>query len=238
MINHIIDRIDSKFSHINPTQIYNEGWLTRLLTSQSVIEKTKLNEIDFGEIKNWTSEALISSPFIKVTEFKEGYTHPDIALGDFVVDYEKRGEIILSNNAKLFGVIEAKMQSDLAIRTKNFKNYNQVTRSIVCICNQTYNIDNCNIFFTVVAPKCKIKSNKITNQLNHDTIINQIEERFNVYSKNSETYKIKNLIISKAESCVVIAINYEDWIESIVDNDSKVFLNHFYNRTKKWNKIN
>jgi hypothetical protein len=36
-----------------------------------------------------------------------------MALGDFSVDYIKRGEIIIDEDARNFGIIEAKMGSDL-----------------------------------------------------------------------------------------------------------------------------
>ena len=87
----IITSIENDLPNINPTQIYNEGWMTRLLMKQSILEKTKLEKFDFGKFNNWTSEALISSPFLKAKKCKEGYTHADIAFGDFIVIITKVG---------------------------------------------------------------------------------------------------------------------------------------------------
>ena len=49
-ITDVIKSIYSVFNHVNPTVIYNEGWMTRLLVNQSMKEKTKLNGVDFGKI--------------------------------------------------------------------------------------------------------------------------------------------------------------------------------------------
>ena len=38
-INKIIDSIDQEQPNLNPTQIYNEGWMTRLLVKFSIEDK-------------------------------------------------------------------------------------------------------------------------------------------------------------------------------------------------------
>jgi hypothetical protein len=68
----IIKSIDSDSSNINPTQIYNEGWMTRLLMIQSIKERIIFKGINFAEIFHWTSEALISSPFVSTKQNREG----------------------------------------------------------------------------------------------------------------------------------------------------------------------
>ena len=232
----IIKSIDSDFPNVNPTEIYNEGWMTRLLINQSIKEKTKLNGLDFSKISNWTSEALISSPFVQAYQHREGYTHADMALGDFAVDYEKRGEIIISDSAKIFGIIEAKMGSDLSKGTKHFSDYNQASRNLACISSQTYD-KNCEIFFIVVAPQIKLVEHEIDKQIDLQSMIHQIKERFKEYSDSFKSAQNMDLILSKAETCTVKAWSYEEWIKAIVSSDSKEFLSDFYRKAKKWNRI-
>ncbi len=232
----IISSIETNSPNLNPTVIYNEGWMTRILVNQSLKEKTKLPGLDFGEIINWTSEALISSPFVQAPKFKEGYTHADIALGHFKVDYQNRGEIIINDSAKVFGIIEAKMGSNLSQRTKHFDNYNQASRNLACICNQTYN-KNCKIFFIVAAPSTKLIEHEIEKQIDLNNMIQQIRNRFNVYSDDYKSKQNMDLIIAKAESCLVQTISFENWIERIVTPDSKTYLQDFYDKAKKWNRI-
>ena len=106
---------------INPTIIYNEGWMIRLLVIESMIEKLKINKVDFGLLarKNWSSEALITSPFVETKENREGYTHADIILGDFSVNYNERGDVKLNDSPDVLGIIEAKMGSNLSQGTSN-----------------------------------------------------------------------------------------------------------------------
>src|SRR5574337_1158961 len=59
--------------NINPTIIYNEGWMIRLLVIESMIEKLNIEGIDFEMLatKNWSSEALIKSPFVEAKKYRE-----------------------------------------------------------------------------------------------------------------------------------------------------------------------
>ncbi len=235
-ITDVIKSIYSVFNHVNPTVIYNEGWMTRLLVNQSMKEKTKLNGVDFGKISKWTSEALISSPFIQADQHREGYTHADIALGDFDVDYNKNGKIIISENAKIFGIIEAKMGSNLSKGTKHFSDYNQASRSLACMSSQTYD-KNCEIYFIVVAPQMILVKHKIDKQIDLNNMIQQIRERFKEYSDSFKSAQNMDLILSKAGTCSVKSWSYEEWINAIVNPDSKKFLSDFYDKAKECNRI-
>jgi hypothetical protein len=229
----IIASIDSNLPNVNPTQIYNEGWMTRLLFSYSVKEKTKFNGLDFSNIK-WTSEALISSPFIKTKQNREGYTHADIIFGDFIIDYKVNGKVQVENNAEIFGIIEAKMGSGLSKGTNNFEGYNQASKNLVCISSQVYK-DDCKTFFIVVAPEIKLV--KIKEQIDLKNLLNQIDDRFRDYNDDFKSNQNMNLLLSKVKKCNVMAWSYEKWIEAIVDPKSKEFLLDFYKKTKKWNRI-
>lgn len=133
----IIQSMDTDTIHLNPSEFYNEGWMIRLLVKKSIEKKICIGTINYADISNWTSEGLISSPFVSAPKYREGYTHSDIALGDFIIDYANRGEIIIKDNAKLFGIFEAKMKSNLSQRTTYAADYNQASRIIACILSNT-----------------------------------------------------------------------------------------------------
>jgi len=159
-------------SKINPTVIFNEGWMTRLLVIESMRIGIVIDDIDFRNLakKEWSSEALISSPFVGIDKNPEGYTHADIILGDFKIDYLNRGEITVKDDAQILGIIEAKMGSNLSQDTSNAKDYNQASRNICCLAHNTINFSTCDIFFMVVAPDNKIKSNKIIDQVSKEKV--------------------------------------------------------------------
>lgn len=237
----IIKSIDSinlaNVPNVNPTVFYNEGWMSRFLVHQSITEKLIFHEIDFGKISNWTSEALISSPFLHANHAWESHTHADISLGDFDVDYSKRGEIEIRETAKLFGIIEAKMGSNLSQATTYAKHYNQASRNLACIASNSFTKPACNIFFWVTAPAAILKKHKIEMQIDLNHMIDQIQNRFDLYSLNDTTRRNMNEILEKASTCKVGAVSYEDWISIINDTNAKNFLQEFYNKAKKWNRI-
>lgn len=217
--------------YVNPTEIYNEGWMTRLLVYYSIKQGIQLNNfINFNQIKNWSSEGLISSPFIEVANNREGYTHADMALGDFVINYVFRGKIEVFNNANIFGIIEAKMGSNLSQGTSNAKNYNQASRNLACISYNT--TDDCEIFFAVVAPLEMIKKHKFELQLEQDFMVNQIKRRFDI-----SNIPINISLIERAEKSRILVFSYESWIDLLTGSE-KTIANDFYKKCKKWNKIN
>jgi len=226
---------------INPTIIYNEGWMIRLLVIESMIEKLNVGWIDFELLttKKWTSEAQISSPFegaeLKKHDKYEKKTHADIILGDFDINYErekKRTEIMIKPHPRVLGIIEAKMGSGLSTGIKNASKYNQASRSICCLANVTKENPECEIFFAIVAPKTKIndQKSKFIDQIG--AVKTEIEDRFKVAEKEYTSEMRK-----KVENCKRPIISYEDWIGKIKDNDVKEALNKFYAACKTYNNI-
>lgn len=233
----IIKSIETSQPNVNPTVIYNEGWMTRLLVIESIQEKLKLESIDFSNISNWTSEALISSPFIQTKSHREGYTHADIAIGDFRVDYLKRGEIEIQADAKLFGIIEAKMGSNLSQGTTHVSDYNQACRNLVCIASNIINKTDCKTFFYVVAPESKISHHQVQAQIELQFVLKQIEQRFNLHSSENDIIQKLPEVISYVKQCDIKVISYEEWISLITNTDAKSLLQSFYEKSKKWNRV-
>jgi len=228
---HILNSIENKNTvpNVNPTEIFNEGWMTRLLVYQSIKEKICIDGlIDFKGIKNWSSEGLISSPFIKVKKNREGYTHADMCLGDFTIDYRGRGEISVSDNASIFGIIEAKMGSNLSQGTTHAPEYNQTSRNLACIAENAKSED-CKTFFAVVAPSKIIEHHNIKGQTEKEFMIKQIHSRFELSGLTADSDLIK-----RAEKCVIKALSYEDWIDILKETD---MIKDFYANCLKWNRI-
>ncbi len=231
----IIKTVESKNSNINPTIIYNGGWMLRLLIQQSITVHLIVHGLDFSKIKNWTSEALISSPFIFAKDRREGYTHADAALGDFEVDYSKRGEIIVAKNASIFGIIEAKMGSNLSQGTTHAKNYNQASRNITCIAHNTRCYSACETFFFIAAPSEQLLKYKIQKQL--DKSIDQIEHRFLAYLEDDSVTDNMDTILYIADKMSKKVISFEEWLGAIQDQNAKEDLQDFYCECLKWNKV-
>lgn len=231
----IIQALSTLSDGINPTIIYNEGWMIRLLVIESMHEKLKVKNIDFGILvnKNWSSEALIASPFVKAEKNREGYTHADIILGDFCVNYGKRGEVELKNDPKILGIIEAKMGSNLSQGTSNSEgNYNQASRGVCCLSHVTQDCPSCDLFFLIAAPEETIKNYKFEKQIDFKMISKQIKDRF----MHSEVL-FKPEVKMQMEKSKIIIISYEDWLSNIRSDEVRNKLVNFYHECLKHNKI-
>ena len=240
----LIQSMITNCAYVNPTEIYNEGWMTRLLMHYSVKEELKFEDIGI-EIdttfrnKHWTSEALISSPFVSAKSKREGYTHPDIAIGDFNVDYCSSGRLEVEKKAKVFGIIEAKMKSPLSKGTTNAKEFNQASRTVACIAHNT--TIECKTFFYIVLPESKRDHKKmdgttIIDLVSRDTIGEQIIERVKSHNTTNQDQIDKNLI-ERVKQCKLGVITYKDWIAAFDNTEIKEELNEFYVKCMKWNKI-
>ena len=220
--------------------------MIRLLLVFSIKWKLSLQEIDFRELTNWTSEGLLSSPFIKIEKEKvknkndnkrrEGYTHADIAFGDFSVNYSDQGKIKVNRDAKIFGIIESKMKSNLSQETVNCKNYNQISRSVVCIAS---NIPNnfCKSFFVLVSPEKSPHIKIFNQQVNKELILKQVKERFNYYTdefKNENNYL---LVLKRINDMSVFKTSFEEWINLIPDETDKKNLYAYYTKCLLHNRI-
>ncbi|MDR2811035.1 MAG: hypothetical protein LBB84_10875 [Tannerellaceae bacterium] len=235
-----IEALNALSEGINPTIVYNEGWMVRLLVMQSIEQKITIDNIDFGQFRKWTSEAQISSPFsgseLKKDNLNETRTHADVVIGDFDVNFDDNAGIRIKENAKIIGIIEAKMGSNLSQGTKNteFKNYNQVSRSICCL---AFNVvpQDCSTFVFVVAPKSTLEKHKISEQITNTEIKEQIRKRL----EETESGKILDLekFNTKVKNCKVLAISFEEWIEKIDDKNVKTKMSDFYDKCKKYNTI-
>jgi hypothetical protein len=225
---------------INPTIIYNEGWIIRLLVEESIRAKIKVKNIDFSKMKNWTSEAKISSPFegaeLKSINKNETKTQTDIILGDFPnPKFGETGgsEVKAEKNAEILGIIEAKMGSSLSQGIKKAEKYNQASRSISCLAHATKESPKCEIFFAVVAPHIQIEKSKFKEQINN--VEEEIKGRF-ISTKGIVGYT--DDMREKVKNCKKLIISYEEWISKIEDNDVKKAVVGFYEKCIKYNKIN
>lgn len=231
---------NQKFN-INPTEIYNEGWMCRLLTYYSIQNELILNEnIKFKKEWNWCSEAHIKSPFeprIKGDTSGEGKTHADMALGDFDINYTRNGELYVKDNPEQFGIIEAKMNSGLSKGTRRVKDYNQAIRNIACIANSTN--ENTKTFFYVAMPKESKHIHEVKEFLDwgkNEVILRDRIDHFIKHGNNPNKIDWDNLI-NKASKVKTGIIFYHEWISKINENEINNELSEFLKECVFWNNV-
>lgn len=235
----ILSRCSRTDTNICPTILYNEGWMTRLLVEVSIEVQLKLPHLNFGDIRHWYSEGLLSSPFLARTRkdtLAEGYTHADISLGNFRVDSANRGDISIEGTDGIFGVIEAKMGSPLSSGTKNAPDYDQASRNLACIAFNTLSTDH-SIFFGVAAPHKKIEEYGFQDQINVSRLIDKISGRFDMYDSDSNVNALKEHVLERARTCICFTLSYESWLDALKDHEAYPSLYEFMKQCYKFNRI-
>src|SRR3954471_17890060 len=81
-----------------PTELFNEGWMLRLVLDWAASHPSALGPLTFEDGSTWYSEALLGSRFRprkRGDPSGEGFTHADGIIGHFRLRPSGRGDIEL-----------------------------------------------------------------------------------------------------------------------------------------------
>lgn len=132
----LLERCDGPGNNFQPTDLYNEGWMLRLVLDWFSLNPGIDHGLAFTTTDKWYSEALLPSAFlarVRGDKLAESWTHADGVIGDFVIGSDCRGDLSLADGASRFLVTEAKMFSKLSSGVTNARYFNQASRNIACI---------------------------------------------------------------------------------------------------------
>ena len=124
------------------TDLYNEGWMLRLVIDWFSRNSQVDCDIRFLEGSRWYSEALLPSQFLarhRGDKLAESWTHADGAIGHFDIGKSADGDLTLKEGATQLVVTEAKMFSKLSSGVTNASYFDQAARNVACIaeiCNR------------------------------------------------------------------------------------------------------
>ena len=117
---------DTDHGVLPPTELYNEGWMLRLILDWFSRQPSSDHVLSFEKGARWYSDLLLPSQFLPRYQRDpqaETYTQADGVIGHFSVNRSEKGDIYLDPDAKQFVVVEAKIFSKLSKGIKNFENY-------------------------------------------------------------------------------------------------------------------
>ncbi|QIQ86028.1 hypothetical protein [Erythrobacter sp.] len=128
--------VEGKAATFPATEIFNEGWMLRLLLD--ALSEHPDRELTMGvrDGSSWSSEVLLPSPFLarfRGDTLAEKETHADAVIGDFDFRPGTRAGLQLRRSCKQFVVVEAKMSSNLSAGVKNATDYDQAARNVACM---------------------------------------------------------------------------------------------------------
>lgn len=235
-----------------PTEIFSEGWMLRL-TLNWFYNNSSNHPLNFINGSTWYSEALLSSKFLRiksVDKLAESMTHADGVIGHFEIGNKGKGDVKLMKNASQFVVCEAKMFSKYSTRTINAPDFNQVARTVACMCNiftsSNINIsDFNNIGFYGIMPAVKLQNEKTFEEyVQKSHILDVVNNRIEQY-KNRDDYLNKkewfnNSFISFLEKIKIESLTWESIIDfiSVKDPNYGIMLANFYDNCINFNLRN
>ena len=243
-INTIMKSCETALPFMPPTQLFNEGWMLRLILSwlSSLELAYDEHKLAIPQDCRWYSEALLPPAFQperRGDKAGETWTHADGVIGNFEIGNGAKGNLGILPGAKHFVVIEAKMFSKLSTGVKNANYFNQAARNVACIAKALETID-LSLFralgFYVVAPSSQIELRIFEEFLRKDCIRNLVEKRASEYGRDKDKW-FSNKFLPVLEKIEIKTISWEDLIEFIMSRDREADqLRSFYVRCLAFNK--
>ena len=163
---HLLALCQGSASVMPPTELFNEGWLLRLVLDWYSQQTPSTSALSFEHNSKWYSEGLLASPFLaryRGDPLAEGYTHADGVIGHFDVSPGERSEIRAHGDARQIVVVEAKMGSPLSSGTRNAPGYDQAARNTACLAHLIERARRApdalsHLAFCVIAPRTLVEN--------------------------------------------------------------------------------
>lgn len=233
-ITDILESCNSSARVIPPTTLYNEGWLLRLVLACLHERCGTRHPLSFSPGARWYSEALLPSRFLPkpggLEPRPESRTHADGVIGHFHFR-DASGEVEIDADAKQFVVVEAKLGSPLASRTKHAPRYDQAARNVACIAHMLGSRAVENVAFYVVAPASQIECRVFGELTTKESTRAKVAERVSGSPSHEEWFQ--TAFLPALDRMKVACLSWESVIDALPDSARDI--GAFYAECKRWN---
>lgn len=243
-ISRILDQCSSTNSVLPPTELFNEGWMLRLLLDWFDRYRSFNHPLAFAPGARWYSEALLPSKFLAtfMGDLKaESYTHADGIIGHFTVASGKKGDAVLLSGAEQFIVIEAKIVSSLSAGTKHAPTYDQAARTVACMARM---LEKANVnpgsldqlAFYVLAPDAQIKAGIFADLVTHLSIKGKVQDRVRPYGGIHDAW-FNDLFLPTLQRIVIGVLSWENILNALPETEETAALEDFYSNCLQFNPL-
>jgi hypothetical protein len=237
-ISHILGSAGNGSAPIRPTELFNEGWMLRLLLDYLSTNPVDGHPFSFFEGARWFSEALLPSAFLarrRGDELAEGWTNADGVVGHFAISLAAKGDLTLSPQAKQFVVIEAKMYSELSPGVKRCADYDQAARNVACMAEVLSRAQRPpaaveRLAFLVVAPESEISRGIFNKRVEKLGIRAAVEARVRAYAGDRDEW-LTSKFAATLDAIEVKLISWEEALQGLPDE-----FRQFYRSCLKYNR--
>lgn len=242
----LLERCGGPAKNFPPTDLYNEGWMLRLILDWLSLNPGIDHDLAFSASDKWYSEALLPSVFlarIRGDKLAESWTHADGVIGDFVIGASREGDLSLAENASRILVTEAKMFSKFSAGVKNASYFNQAARNVACIAEVICraNIPPASlekIAFFVLAPESRITDGVFAEHMDPKKMHSIVSRRISEYQDSEKDKWLEDWFVPTMEKIQVREISWEELIGVIsrLDPDSGGQIQSFYEKCLEFNQ--
>lgn len=238
----ILARCGSSDSVLPPTEVFNEGWMLRLLLDWLDRNRGVPHPLAFSPTSRWYSEALLPSRFLpqmRGDPRSESFTHADGIIGDFEIASGLRGDAKLTLPLNQFIVVEAKLGSALSAGTKNAIAYDQAARNVACIAHMLASQNIApgaagQIAFYVVAPAAQIEAGVFGDLVTPESIEKKVRERVGGYVGTHDAWLSEWFLPTIARIRLGV-LSWEDLLAELPVTSETANIREFYATCLKWN---
>jgi hypothetical protein len=244
VISDLLKRCDSNDNVFPPTDLYNEGWLLRIILDWFSKQDASDHELSFSDGCKWFSEARLPTQF-KATSRKdplyETWTHADGVTGHIIVGGVGKTDTSLATDATHLVVTEAKMFSRLSAGVKNAPYFNQAARYAACISELLNRANRIpanlkRIGLYVLAPAETIGYGWFKKPLEKADIRQRVKKRVQAYEGEKDQW-FEEWFLPALEHMEIQSLSWEsirDYIGS-VDGEYSIGLQNFYQKCLAFN---
>lgn len=243
-ITRILSRCGSGDSVLPPTEIFNEGWMLRLILDWFDRNRDLVHPLSFSAEARWYSEALLPSRFLPQTRADtraESFTHADGVIGHFAINSGMRGDALVLPGAKQLIVTEAKLGSSLSAGTKNAPSYDQAARNVACMAHMlaASRVDPSSVeclAFYVIAPASQIEAGLFGALVTKESIEAKVRSRVGSYDGAHDEWL--NAAFLPALARVEIGVmSWESILSALPITPETEVVRAFYGQCLKFNPL-
>jgi hypothetical protein len=243
-VREILDRCGTDTSVMPPTELYNEGWMLRLLLDWFDKHRGHHHALSFEPGAVWYSEALLPSKFLHTFRgdpLAESFTHADGVIGHFRVQSGVRGDATLTEYPTQFVVAEAKLGSPLSVGTKNAPFYDQAARNVACMAHMLASVgmpatSMKRLAFLVLAPEAQAKSGIFADLLTKESIHAKVSQRVAAYSGKHDVW-LEQVFNPFLERIDIACLTWEQVLSEIPASADNSYLAAFYAQCLRFNPL-
>jgi len=245
VVSDLLKRCGTDDNVFPPTDLYNEGWLLRIILDWFSKQDTADHELSFSDGCKWFSEARLPTQF-KATSRKdplyETWTHADGVVGHIIVGGVGKTDTSLDPEVTHLVVTEAKMFSKLSAGVKNASYFNQAARYAACIAELLSRADRKpvnlkRIGLYVLAPAETIECGWFKKPLDKADIRQRVEKRIQAYEGEKGKW-FEEWFLPTLDHIDVRCLSWESILEYIgsVDSGYSIELQDFYQKCMVFNR--